>query len=175
MSKEDVFEIIYCDSKSKVICETVINQSHSLKYSIPILAELGKDIILYLDFHRVADLYSDNETISDKNICVVSFMGINSETRKKVRDIIITRITGKQIKVGILVFKRTEQPNIIGTKAWILNKMINNELKTNFIDDGQDHITSVSNTKIKNLTVHLVNNKDENIQNKKIRSLIKHL
>jgi hypothetical protein len=95
-----------------------------------------------LDYHGViSELPVGARLPADVDICILSFVGRQSQTRVDTRAAIKAWIESGQIKFGALVFKRgSTRP---GTKAWF-NKLLPLAQKQVglFVDDSLDHITT---------------------------------
>jgi hypothetical protein len=95
-----------------------------------------------LDYHGViSELRITEKLPAGVDICILSFVGRQSQTRVDTRAAIKEWIASGQIKFGALVFKRgTTRP---GTKAWF-NKLLRLSQRTVglFVDDSLDHITT---------------------------------
>lgn len=152
--KNNAIEIITSD---KSIIYNV-NQEEEIKQ---ILGSMSFDI--RLDLHGVASILEPTLILSDKKICVISFVGKNSLTRELAKKEIKERIDSGQIELGILNFIRSiKKQHSVGTKAFI-NKYIKYENEAIFIDDSIDHIQATNNLNIKSIkSIHFIEN-DPNV------------
>ena len=94
-------------------------------------------------------------------ICVISYVGRNSNMRIPLREDIMRRIETGQVDFGIIVFKRCLEPILCdkyydtGSKAWI-NSLLGTLGNAIFIDDAEDHYNSVKSMNIPNVKAILL-------------------
>jgi hypothetical protein len=145
MSQRDICELIVRPTSSQVFAHDSLAEAEAA------LKELSASI--RLDLHGVLNCIEPEQplTTHDKEICVISFVGVNSDTRALARKEIQQRIETGQVKFGLLVFNRGSQKKQDrnsyfkpGSKAWA-NSLIKlpGDLIGRFIDDSEDHILSV--------------------------------
>jgi hypothetical protein len=95
-----------------------------------------------LDYHGVISILGvGDELPKGGDICILSFVGRQSQTRADTRAAIKEWIASGQVKFGALVFKRgTKKP---GTKAWFNHLLpLARRPVGLFVDDSEDHITT---------------------------------
>jgi len=105
-----------------------------VKEAKPILRSI--DARNVYDYHKVINTLSPNVPLSDA-ICI-SYIGKNRDTRPLIADL-TKRIIQKQIKLAILVYRRSFQAETIGTKAWVISNLLQADA---FYDDAPDHLFS---------------------------------
>lgn len=146
MSTRDICELILSPTDSQIF------PYDSLEEAERVLKTLSAS--LRLDLHGVLDCIEHNKTLqttSKHTICVISFVGVNSETRRLARKEIQTRIQTGQISFGILVFNRGSEKKSDrntyskpGSKAWVNSLLqLPIDIPGIFIDDSEDHVLSV--------------------------------
>ena len=96
-------------------------------------------ILLCLDFHGVADLYDKPKETIPNNLpkCIISYLGNSPKTKYTTTKSIKNKLKSNEILLGILVYTK-ESHLSCGTKRWVINKIISNNLnikKIYFIDD----------------------------------------
>jgi hypothetical protein len=121
-----------------------------------LLTILGHDISIILDLHNVIDMYDINDKFLDDDIrekykiCALSYVGRN-KMRDSAREELKRRIDIGQIDMGIMIFERgyNKVKDIFvsyGSKAWTIKYLHTAKYKRQlFVDDGLDHINSVTN------------------------------
>ena len=92
------------------------------------------------DYHKVLDGIVPSIRLPPESICL-SYLGENRDTAPMIADISV-RIKQKQIKLAILVYKRSYLPETIGTKAWVISELLKRNLSMSFYDDAIDHLFS---------------------------------
>lgn len=149
-NRPEFTEIIYLEG-TEIKCVNCKNKSGLNGMMSVFKNNLTEPNILVLDLHNVTDLFSHDAHISFYQICVLSFVGRNGETRNHARKDITQRILNRQVTMGIMVFERpktksieksTNIEDVIGTKAWTINHMNNclADRQFHFVDDSSDHI-----------------------------------
>lgn len=138
------------------------------------------DHLLCLDLHGVADQYSTDYKISKLPICIISYVGKHSKNREIAKNDLKQRLKNRTIIMGILVFKRYDEPHkkyrYSGSKSWMLNlfKLIYPNMKIDFIDDGSDHINLtniiIKENNLKYINTHKVESNDTSNINKIIKN-----
>jgi len=104
--------------------------------------------LLCLDFHGVTDLFDINEKIGSFpksfNKCIISFIGGSPNTLGNTINSIIPRIQSGEVKLGILVYNKNDNP-IEGTKGFIIKIILEilPDLEIYFIDDSKININCV--------------------------------
>ena len=141
----DIIEIIY-DSQKGIVCKIYGDdqldkaRAHLEQFDIP-------DLVL--DLHGVLDTVDPQTSFQKYTGCTAccSFVGKHSSTREWARNEMSERILAKQIKWGVMVFKRKRNKkgvfkicHTIGSKAWFC-KAVGARY---FIDDCRDHVESVN-------------------------------
>jgi hypothetical protein len=168
----EVIEVIYRNRSNGITSKLFKKHEYSelmntIKELIPQSEQLDiknrniKNKILCLDFHGVTDLFNPVEKISYLPTIIISFVGRNSSKRKIVHEEIVARIKSGQVYLGALVFSRTYEAGLVGTKEWIISaiRAITHNQMIYFIDDSDDHIESVRNAKLNNVRSYLVHSK----------------
>ena len=92
------------------------------------------------DYHKVLDSIVPSIRLPADSICL-SFVGENRDIAPMIADISV-RIKQKQIKLVILVYKRSYLPETIGTKAWVISELLKRNSTMSFYDDAIDHLFS---------------------------------
>lgn len=92
------------------------------------------------DYHKVLDTLVPSIRLPVDSMCL-SFVGENRDTAPMIADL-SERIKQKQIKLAILVYKRSYLPETIGTKAWVISELMKRNLTMSFYDDAIDHLFS---------------------------------
>lgn len=94
------------------------------------------------DYHKVLDGILPSIRLLVASICIcISYVGENRDTAAIVADL-NERIKQKQIKLAILVYKRSYVAETIGTKAWVISRLMRRDLSLSFYDDALDHLFS---------------------------------
>ena len=143
---------------------TVIYSENEIENAEKELSKLK--ISVRLDLHGVLDLLTLNDDVGDSSM-VLSYVGKLTRTRTNAKVEILNRIKAKQVKFGVLVFKRGKKGTgkeykfiAPGSKAWV-NKLIKFESKSLFIDDSLDHFKSVKSLNLNGLeAIHLKHGSD---------------
>lgn len=156
-----------CEENKETKCESDFNTKIQ-----EIVEEIGGRIKVVMDYHNVLDTIDKNEKIFDEEkfsiICCSYINPNNIKMRKKAIEEIQERIRNRQIQVGFLVFvrgkrgERGERGEICisyGSKAYICEKIGANY----FIDDGEDHISSVDSLGINSYLIK--STRRENVKN----------
>lgn len=92
------------------------------------------------DYHKVLDSIVPSIRLPPESICL-SYVGENRDTAPMRADISV-RIKQKQIKLAILVYKRSYLSETIGTKAWVISELLKRNSTMSFYDDAIDHLFS---------------------------------
>lgn len=188
--------IVYCGPcrklRGKDIIETIMIGKDGSEYytyykdandAITELQRMKADV--RLDLHKTLDTLSPNTKLPIDSVCCISFVGQFTKTRIDARNDIINRIKNQQIRFGVLVFKRGPKNNDtlcnnfheIGSKAWVNHYLGHDSENIIFVDDSDDHVSSVKsmNTNINSLRLdtganliyllksHLSKDNDDNI------------
>lgn len=90
------------------------------------------------DWHKVLDRISPSIRLPADSI-VLSYVGVKRNIAPMVAAL-TERIKQKQIQVAILCYKRSWKEATVGTKAWVIEKLLRNALC--FYDDSLDHLYS---------------------------------
>lgn len=101
------------------------------------------------DYHRVLDTISP--FIRLRNAICLSYVGVNRDNEVFLADL-LDRIRKGQIKLAILVYKRSFKP-IAGTKAWVIARL---KAPVSFYDDALDHLFSAHRSRAASLGTFLV-------------------
>lgn len=135
---------------------TIIYKDSEIEKAEKALSKLEANV--RLDFHGVLDLLTLNDKVGESSM-VLSYVGKLTRTRTNTKTDILNRMKSKQVKFGILVFKRgkngTGEENkfhVPGSKAWV-NKLVKFESESLFIDDSLDHFNSVKSLNLSDLKV----------------------
>ena len=174
---KDLVEFVYLSDTGTVECVSVSNHTVDKMHKI-LETTLSHNMdpldqrILLLDLHGVVDTVDVDQPLSTHPICVISFLGANSDMRNFARADLSRRILSKQINIGCMVFARPkigevigervvksnrgkiitsqivsnhDDRKIVGSKAWLINLIDawSPGVKKAFIDDGQDHVAVV--------------------------------
>ena len=127
-----------------------------------ILSAVFKNIptLLCLDLHGVADLYDEPKETIPNNLpkCIISFLGNSPKTKYTTIKSIKGRLKSNEILLGILVYTKQSHPSC-GTKGWVINKIISNNLnikKIYFIDDSIININCINNINNPNIITYFI-------------------
>jgi hypothetical protein len=153
---------------NKIFIEFIFKDTHkTLKISNEkkinmILSAFFKNIptLLCLDLHGVADLYDEPKETIPNNLpkCIISFLGNNPKTKYTTIKSIKGRLKSNEILLGILVYTKQGYPSC-GTKGWVINKIISNNLnikKIYFIDDSIININCINNINNPNIITYFI-------------------
>lgn len=91
------------------------------------------------DYHKVLDSIVPSIRLPPESICL-SYVGENRDTAPMIAEL-SERIKQKQIKLAILVYKRSFEAQR-GTKAWVISELLKRNLSMSFYDDAIDHLFS---------------------------------
>lgn len=91
------------------------------------------------DWHKVLDSMSLSIPLFAGSI-VLSYVGVKRNIAEMVAAL-TERIKQKQIQVAILCYKRSWKEATVGTKAWVIEKLMRNNALC-FYDDSLDHLYS---------------------------------
>lgn len=91
------------------------------------------------DWHKVLDSISPSIPLPAGSI-VLSYVGVKRNIAPMVTAL-TERIKQKQIQVAILCYKRSWKEATVGTKAWVIEKLVRN-YALSFYDDALDHLYS---------------------------------
>lgn len=162
------------------IMEIIFKKENQIQYKIFKKKENAEDTLnkysadIRLDYHNVLDLTGPYQPLMSNQdrgkhiICVISYVGKNSDRRIEARKDIMRRIETGQIDFGILIFKRCLEPILcnkfhdVGSKAWV-NFLLGTRGNAVFIDDSDDHYNSVRSMNIPNLKAILFKERDDEV------------
>lgn len=91
------------------------------------------------DYHKVLDTLVPFIRLSAGSMCL-SYVGENRDTASMIAEL-SERIKQKQIKLAILVYKRSYEAQL-GTKAWVISQLLRRGVRMCFYDDCVDHLFS---------------------------------
>lgn len=165
----DIIEIIY-DNNGHILCKTFTIENINIMHELLKTLVGGLDKLICLDFHGVADLYENDDVITNFASCIISYVGATGKLRAPTRDTITARILNNQIIFGVMVFTKNPDINFTNSidndncnKARVFYEMtkINKNLRVYFIDDGNKNIAPINAAKdmkyLHNVNTFLVN------------------
>jgi hypothetical protein len=95
-------------------------------------------ILHIVDNHKVLDTLLSTTVLLAGSMCL-SYA--KKDTSPMIADL-SERIKQKQIKLAIVVHKRSYIPETIGTKAWVIYELMRRNVSLSFYDDAIDHLFS---------------------------------
>ena len=141
----DIIELITINEDGTENIEYINDENDAMNK----LMTLKSDV--RLDLHKTLDTLSVNTKLPMESVCCISYVGNFTQTRINARMDIINRIKTKQIRFGLLVFKRGSKKDPdqcnrfhdVGSKAWVNKYLGRDSEKILFVDDSDDHVYSV--------------------------------
>ena len=92
------------------------------------------------DYNKVLNTISPDICLPSESICL-SYVGKTRDIVPMIADL-RGRIMKKQVKIAILVYKRSYFPETVGTKAWVIGQLMKRNHLMSFYDDALDHLFS---------------------------------
>ena len=142
---KDIIELITVNNDGTECIEYFYEQNSAANKLMTLKADVR------LDLHKTLDTLSIETKLPMESVCCISYVGNFTQTRINARTDIINRIKTKQIRFGLLVFKRgskrdPDQCNRfheVGSKAWANKYLDRDSDNVIFVDDSDDHVYSV--------------------------------
>lgn len=160
--------------KNKIITINLLDDKKINKILSFYFTNINK--LLFLDFHGVADLYDEPFEQIPFNLpkCIISYLGNNPKTKHSTIKSIKNRLELNEIILGILVYTKDNYPSC-GTKGWIINKILLNNLnikKIYFIDDSITNINCVKKINNPYIKTFFINKKSNLLPKEQLNKIL---
>jgi hypothetical protein len=159
--------------------DNVVTLEGSNRHTLKVMIDMMNNILdtsncnslLCLDLHGVADLFPHEQNFNLPT-CIISFVGYKNNTYNIACADITKRLMLNKILFGVLVFIKTSESGIVGSKDHIINNIIASNVNVRniiFLDDSIKNIESTKHgIKVKTYLINAPNDDDKRIQILKI-------